>query len=60
MFDSDWRRNGHIDKVVRDAAAWVEGKKVAAAVAQVRAAAGAPPAGDGPPTRSPAMAGDAR
>jgi len=29
MFDPDWRQHGHIDKVVRDAAAWVEGKKVA-------------------------------
>jgi acetylornithine deacetylase/succinyl-diaminopimelate desuccinylase-like protein len=28
MFDLDWEKNGHIDKVVRDAAAWVEGKKV--------------------------------
>ncbi len=29
MFDADWARNGHVDRVVRDAAAWVEGKKVA-------------------------------
>jgi len=29
MFDADWRKNGFIDKVVRDAAAWVESKKVA-------------------------------
>ena len=29
MFDADWQKNGYIDKVVRDAAAWVEGKKVA-------------------------------
>ncbi|WP_119155168.1 M20 family metallopeptidase [Caldimonas tepidiphila] len=28
MFDPDWVRNGHIERVVRDAAAWVEGKKV--------------------------------
>jgi len=28
MFDADWARNGHIDRVVRDAAAWVEGKKL--------------------------------
>ncbi|MEW6706867.1 MAG: M20 family metallopeptidase [Pseudomonadota bacterium] len=28
MFDSEWANNGHIDRVVRDAAAWVEGKKV--------------------------------
>ena len=29
MFDADWAQNGHVDRVVRDAAAWVEGKKVA-------------------------------
>jgi acetylornithine deacetylase/succinyl-diaminopimelate desuccinylase-like protein len=29
MFDADWAANGHIDKVIRDAAAWVESKKVA-------------------------------
>jgi acetylornithine deacetylase/succinyl-diaminopimelate desuccinylase-like protein len=29
MFDADWARHGHVDRVVRDAAAWVEGKKVA-------------------------------
>jgi acetylornithine deacetylase/succinyl-diaminopimelate desuccinylase-like protein len=30
MFDPDWAKNGHIDRVVRDAAQWVEGKRVAA------------------------------
>ena len=29
MFDADWVEHGHIDRVVRDAAAWVEGRKVA-------------------------------
>jgi acetylornithine deacetylase/succinyl-diaminopimelate desuccinylase-like protein len=29
MFDADWQRHGFIDRVVRDAAAWVEGKKLA-------------------------------
>jgi acetylornithine deacetylase/succinyl-diaminopimelate desuccinylase-like protein len=29
MFDADWARNGHLEKVVRDAANWVESKKVA-------------------------------
>ena len=24
MFDKDWAANGHIERVVRDAAAWVE------------------------------------
>jgi hypothetical protein len=28
MFDADWAKNGHIDRVVRDAAAWVEGRKL--------------------------------
>jgi acetylornithine deacetylase/succinyl-diaminopimelate desuccinylase-like protein len=28
MFDAHWAQHGHIDRVVRDAAAWVEGKKV--------------------------------
>ena len=29
MFDADWAVNGHIEKVLRDAATWVESKKVA-------------------------------
>ncbi|HET7791971.1 MAG TPA: M20 family metallopeptidase [Rhizobacter sp.] len=29
MFDADWQTHGYIDQVVRDAASWVEGKKVA-------------------------------
>jgi acetylornithine deacetylase/succinyl-diaminopimelate desuccinylase-like protein len=29
MFDADWAVHGHLDRVVRDAAAWVEGRKVA-------------------------------
>ncbi|MBT9499782.1 MAG: M20 family metallopeptidase [Burkholderiaceae bacterium] len=29
MFDADWAKHGHIDRVIRDAAAWVESKKVA-------------------------------
>jgi acetylornithine deacetylase/succinyl-diaminopimelate desuccinylase-like protein len=29
MFDADWAAHGHLDRVVRDAAAWVEGRKVA-------------------------------
>ena len=28
MFDADWAANGHIERVVRDAAAWVEARKV--------------------------------
>jgi len=28
MFDPEWQQHGHIDRVVRDAAAWVEGKRV--------------------------------
>ncbi|HEY1090456.1 MAG TPA: M20 family metallopeptidase [Burkholderiaceae bacterium] len=29
MFDAEWERNGLLDRVVRDAATWVESKKVA-------------------------------
>ena len=29
MFDADWERHGLIERVVRDAAAWVERKNVA-------------------------------
>ena len=29
MFDADWQRNGHIERVVRDAARWVEGRRIA-------------------------------
>jgi acetylornithine deacetylase/succinyl-diaminopimelate desuccinylase-like protein len=29
MFDADWKQHGHIDRVVRDAASWVESKRVA-------------------------------
>jgi acetylornithine deacetylase/succinyl-diaminopimelate desuccinylase-like protein len=28
MFDADWQAHGHLDRVVRDAAAWVEGRKL--------------------------------
>ena len=28
MFDADWAAHGYIDRVIRDAAAWVEGRKV--------------------------------
>ncbi|MFY9510094.1 MAG: M20 family metallopeptidase [Rubrivivax sp.] len=28
MFDADWAANGHIERVIRDAAAWVESRKV--------------------------------
>ena len=28
MFDADWAAHGHIDRVVRDAAAWVEARKL--------------------------------
>jgi acetylornithine deacetylase/succinyl-diaminopimelate desuccinylase-like protein len=35
MFDVDWQKNGFIDKVVRDAASWVEGRKVAGLTLEV-------------------------
>src|SRR5512136_495458 len=28
MFDADWAAHGHIERVIRDAAAWVESRKV--------------------------------
>lgn len=35
MFDADWQKNGFLDKVVRDAASWVESKKVAGLTLEV-------------------------
>jgi acetylornithine deacetylase/succinyl-diaminopimelate desuccinylase-like protein len=35
MFDADWAANGHIEKVLRDAAGWVESKKVAGLTLEV-------------------------
>jgi acetylornithine deacetylase/succinyl-diaminopimelate desuccinylase-like protein len=29
MFDAEWQQHGHIERVIRDAASWVEGKRVA-------------------------------
>jgi acetylornithine deacetylase/succinyl-diaminopimelate desuccinylase-like protein len=29
MFDPEWQQHGHIERVIRDAASWVEGRKVA-------------------------------
>ena len=29
MFDADWQQHGHLERVVRDAASWVEGKGIA-------------------------------
>ena len=28
MFDADWQANGHIERVIRDAASWVEGRNI--------------------------------
>ena len=28
MFDADWQQHGHIERVIRDAARWVEGRGV--------------------------------
>jgi acetylornithine deacetylase/succinyl-diaminopimelate desuccinylase-like protein len=28
MFDADWQANGHIERVICDAAAWVEGRRI--------------------------------
>ncbi len=35
MFDKDWAAHGLLDRVVRDAAAWVEGRKVAGLTLEV-------------------------
>ena len=35
MFDADWAAHGLLDRVVRDAAAWVEGRKVAGLTLEV-------------------------
>ena len=35
MFDADWQRNGYIERVVRDAAGWVESKRLAGLKLQV-------------------------
>jgi len=35
MFDAEWAAHGHIDRVVRDAAAWVEARKVAGLTLEV-------------------------
>lgn len=35
MFDADWAKNGHIERVVRDAASWVEGRKIAGLTLEV-------------------------
>ena len=29
MFDADWQKNGYIDRVIHDAASWVEGRHIA-------------------------------
>ncbi|MBL8301608.1 MAG: M20 family metallopeptidase [Ideonella sp.] len=35
MFDADWQQHGHLDRVVRDAAAWVERRQVAGLTLEV-------------------------
>ena len=35
MFDPQWQAHGYLDRVVRDAAAWVEGRKVAGLMLEV-------------------------
>ncbi len=35
MFDADWEKNGLLDRVVRDAAAWVESRQVAGLTLEV-------------------------
>ena len=35
MFDADWQRQGYLDRVVRDAAAWAEGRRLAGLTLEV-------------------------
>jgi acetylornithine deacetylase/succinyl-diaminopimelate desuccinylase-like protein len=35
MFDADWAKNGHIERVIRDAASWVEGRRIAGLTLEV-------------------------
>ncbi|MEF7615402.1 M20 family metallopeptidase [Aquincola sp. MAHUQ-54] len=35
MFDADWQQHGHVDQVVREAAAWVESRQVAGLTLEV-------------------------
>ena len=44
MFDPDWVAHGHIERVVRDAAAWVERKRVAGLKLEIVHLPTAPPA----------------
>ncbi len=43
MFDADWVQHGHLDRVVREAAAWVEGRQVAGLKLEVLRMAGRTP-----------------
>ena len=43
MFDADWAQHGHIDRVVHDAARWVEGRGVAGLKLEVVRLAGRTP-----------------
>jgi acetylornithine deacetylase/succinyl-diaminopimelate desuccinylase-like protein len=43
MFDADWVQHGFVDRVVRDAAAWVEGRRVAGLKLEVLRMAGRTP-----------------
>ena len=35
MFDADWQEHGYIDRVIRDAASWVEGRRIAGLTLEV-------------------------
>src|SRR5688572_14408329 len=43
MFDADWAKNGYVDRVVRDAASWVEAKKLPGLKLEVSRLAGRTP-----------------
>jgi acetylornithine deacetylase/succinyl-diaminopimelate desuccinylase-like protein len=35
MFDADWQKNGHLERVIRDAASWVEGRRISGLTLEV-------------------------
>ncbi len=43
MFDADWAANGHLERVVRDAASWVESRRVSGLTLEVVRIAGRTP-----------------
>ncbi|MBK8063963.1 MAG: M20 family metallopeptidase [Betaproteobacteria bacterium] len=61
MFDAEWESHGHIEQVMREAAAWVEGRKVAGLKLEIVRLPGRTPVifFEVPATRAGGNAGDA-